>query len=318
MSVHEKTDVSPVRPQGALSILIRHARRRSLHRHTKMRIVGVALFLGMALIHPAVNSATSASSAAIGSTPLATVHTLARTIGPRPGGSAAESRAAEWLGLQLRAAGYAMEIQDVPVPLPGKGLSHNVIARIGPAPWHLVGAHYDTKRGPGADDNASGCAVVLEVARRMRGSGLSLMIVFFGAEEMQSRRLDDHHYGSRRLADSLAFSDIASVTNIDMVGLGPQLHVRDMMRRGQDAAPNAHARAFLATAQSVNPAATRLVDRIGLSDHEAFARRGWPHAWLERRPNDRIHSAADTEVNLRLLDETVTILELFLRRFITR
>ncbi|MEE2788612.1 MAG: M20/M25/M40 family metallo-hydrolase [Myxococcota bacterium] len=50
----------------------------------------------------------------------------------------------------------------------------------------LVGAHYDTvQRSPGADDNASGVAAVLEIGRRLRhhGSQRDVILVFFDGEE---------------------------------------------------------------------------------------------------------------------------------------
>lgn len=50
----------------------------------------------------------------------------------------------------------------------------------------VVGAHYDTAEGtPGADDNASGVAVLLELARLLRGSSprLGLRWVAFALEE---------------------------------------------------------------------------------------------------------------------------------------
>ncbi len=54
--------------------------------------------------------------------------------------------------------------------------------------WLLIGAHYDSALGsPGADDNASGVAVMLEVARVIRKTGLSENVKFaaFTLEEPQ-------------------------------------------------------------------------------------------------------------------------------------
>jgi len=72
-----------------------------------------------------------------------------------------------------------------------KRTSRNVIARLGaapPAPQIVVGAHLDAYRDfPGANDNASGIAALLELCRRMKGLGIpegtGLMFVAFGAEE---------------------------------------------------------------------------------------------------------------------------------------
>jgi Zn-dependent M28 family amino/carboxypeptidase len=56
-------------------------------------------------------------------------------------------------------------------------------------PWLEVGAHWDSvERSPGADDNASGVAGVLEVARVLAGSGQprrGIRLCLFGGEEGQ-------------------------------------------------------------------------------------------------------------------------------------
>ncbi|MFQ5508268.1 MAG: M20/M25/M40 family metallo-hydrolase [Leptospirillia bacterium] len=96
------------------------------------------------------------------------VRALADHIGPR-GLFAPEalSAAADLIEGCFESMGYS--VWREPVDAPG-GLSHNIVAeRPGTEPdpgvW-LVGAHYDTVEGtPGADDNASAVAVLLEMAR---------------------------------------------------------------------------------------------------------------------------------------------------------
>ena len=103
-------------------------------------------------------------------------------LGPRPAGSPAARREVAFISRRLRAAG----ITHVVVQRPHR----NVVARIpGAQPGTvIVGAHYDTKRIPGfvgANDGASGVAVLLELARDLpaRLSGPSIELVFFDAEE---------------------------------------------------------------------------------------------------------------------------------------
>ncbi|HYT47396.1 MAG TPA: M28 family peptidase, partial [Burkholderiales bacterium] len=49
----------------------------------------------------------------------------------------------------------------------------------------VVGAHYDTVPGsPGADDNASGVAVLIELSRLLATQGLPIRFVAFASEEM--------------------------------------------------------------------------------------------------------------------------------------
>ena len=93
----------------------------------------------------------------------------------------------------------------------------------------VVGAHLDHCGNwpsllPGADDNASGSAAVLEVARaaaRLRPRPKrSILFVWFGGEEMGL-------LGSRFLADHPpeGFSKCAGVFNLDMVGAGDGAYV---------------------------------------------------------------------------------------------
>jgi glutamate carboxypeptidase len=87
----------------------------------------------------------------------------------------------------------------------------------------LVTAHYDhlgTRNGqiyPGADDNASGIAAMLETARVLSGRRLpsSVLFVAFDAEELGLR-------GSRYFVErpSIDLGRITAVVNLDMVGRG--------------------------------------------------------------------------------------------------
>lgn len=75
------------------------------------------------------------------------------------------AQAADWIATELRQAGGRVTLQPYPV----EGATFvNVRARFGPPSGEVVvvGAHYDTCMGlPGADDNASGVAGLLAVAR---------------------------------------------------------------------------------------------------------------------------------------------------------
>ena len=109
--------------------------------------------------------------------------------------------------------------------------SHNVVAvkpGTGPAPRLVVlCAHYDsrmesladaTSRAPGADDNASGVAAVLEVARVLAGVDLTDTVHFvaFSGEEQGL-------WGSTEYAAQLAAAGttVHRLVNLDMVGVPP-------------------------------------------------------------------------------------------------
>jgi glutaminyl-peptide cyclotransferase len=102
-------------------------------------------------------------------------------IGPRPAGSPGAQREVALIVGQLRAAGLEPRVQRP---------YRNVVARIpgGEPGTILLGAHFDTKDIEGfvgANDGASGVAVLLELARVLPNPypGRSLTLVFFDAEE---------------------------------------------------------------------------------------------------------------------------------------
>ncbi len=74
-------------------------------------------------------------------------------------------KAADYIAARFRGSGGRVREQVYPV---GKTTARNLSVEFGPidGPRILVGAHYDADGGmPGADDNASGSAVLMELAR---------------------------------------------------------------------------------------------------------------------------------------------------------
>ena len=133
--------------------------------------------------------------------------------------------AEEFVALELGAAGLRVERQL----FEWAGVEfHNVVATLDggePArPWVVVGAHFDTRAGsPGADDNASGVAAMLEVARLLAGGeaapAATVQFVGFNLEELQNKPL---HYalGSRAYAQSLRTQGcaVAGALVLEMLG----------------------------------------------------------------------------------------------------
>ncbi len=104
-----------------------------------------------------------------------------------------------------------------------KAESRNVVARIGtdaPSPQIVIGAHLDAYRdSPGANDNASGIAALLETARSLMTdgipAGIGLTFVAFGAEEVGvagSRAFVDRHAAELKdCALAFAFDDLGGI-----------------------------------------------------------------------------------------------------------
>jgi aminopeptidase YwaD len=115
--------------------------------------------------------------------------------GPRPAASAAEARAHRLVERTFRAAGLRVAVQEFAVP--GRGRSRNVIGVLDtPATClRIAMAHTDSAPpAPGANDNASGVAVVSVLARRLRSiePGCDVWLVATGAEERIYTGSPDH------------------------------------------------------------------------------------------------------------------------------
>lgn len=161
-------------------------------------------------------------------------------FGPRPSGSEELERSRAYLERELRGAGLepVREAFDAETPIgtvPMVNLYADLAGRPGedgrPPEMIVLCAHYETKRGipdfVGANDNASGTAVLLELARVLAAGGprkLTYRFLFVDGEE--AMRLDwaglDNTYGSRHHAAQMRASGLAERVRacvvIDLVG----------------------------------------------------------------------------------------------------
>ena len=116
------------------------------------------------------------------------VQALAGEIGERNvWRPAALAAAAAYIRGEFEALGYAVMAQTYRVnDIDCDNIEVVISGAVRPEQIILVGAHYDTVEGsPGADDNASGVAGVLELARRLRGArpARTVKLVAFVNEE---------------------------------------------------------------------------------------------------------------------------------------
>jgi Zn-dependent M28 family amino/carboxypeptidase len=150
-------------------------------------------------------------------------------FGPRIPGSEGHAEIRDWMRAELESAGWQVEVQEserLGNPI------YNLVAKRGTSePEIILGAHYDTRiyadndpdvanhtqPVPGANDGASGVAVLLELARSLPGEVENVWLVFFDAED--NGRVDgwDWILGSREFAENIAFQPRAVVI-VDMIG----------------------------------------------------------------------------------------------------
>ena len=130
------------------------------------------------------------------------VEQIAGVIGDRNFYVPAQYRAAtEWIEAELRKAGYEPKRQTFEVH--GHPCSNIEVERPGSDEIVVVGAHYDSIQDcPAANDNGSGVAATLALARRFakRETKRTLRFVLFANEEPPSFQTDDMgslHYARR-------------------------------------------------------------------------------------------------------------------------
>ena len=125
--------------------------------------------------------------------------------------------ASAYIQAQLKAMGLAPIEQ--PFEVDGQ-THHNIVVRMGPRGGELtvVGAHYDAyDEMPGADDNASGVAGLLELARLLQQHPPSrpIELVFYTLEEPPHFRTE--HMGSYVHAHSLQ-EPVRLMISLEMIG----------------------------------------------------------------------------------------------------
>lgn len=180
----------------------------------------------------------------------------------------------------------------------------------------MVGAHLDTVPvAPGAEDNASGVAVLLELARlaAARPPDVPVQLVAFGAEEPRGAGDALHHFGSTRLVEDLSGAErraIRGMVALDRVGV----------RAGH--VPVAHGgRGTAALREELRHVAQELdiPTRGGAStssDHWSYEKVGVPAARLGSVPYPGYHSRRDVPavVDRRQLDRVTRLVWGWLRQ----
>ena len=228
-----------------------------------------------------------------GARAMATVRLLAGR-GPRLATEPEYAAAADVLEPRLESAGYAVRRQRFAVPAgdswgvpAAAGTSFNVVAEppgFDPSrPHTVVGAHLDTIAvSPGAEDNASGVAVVMELARVLAGEP-QVVLVLFGGEEPRGAG-DLHHFGSKRYAEDAG--RVTAMVSLDRVGVGTRVPVGWFPGTTTSVAD-----ALVATARQERVPV--VVAANTTSDHESFAVQGVPAARLGSTEYAAYHSAED-------------------------
>ncbi len=186
--------------------------------------------------------------------------------------------------------------------------------RVHPERIVLVGAHWDcldypesfqdsSVRAPGADDNASGVAALVELARLLQDVPCenSVRLVFFAAEEVGL-------WGSRRAAnhwrDEEGPDSLLCLINVDMIGHDPDEPDAKLIFNDTSAGPAVTALewASLAAGDVSIDTLRGDVSHWSNSDHHWFWHYDLPAMWLHEGPEDTLPEVNTDADSLVVID----------------
>ena len=221
---------------------------------------------------------------------------LANRIGVRVRATENERRGARYAARIFESYGYRVRIQKFDVD--GR-TSRNVYAWWPGAIRYpvIVGGHMDSvPSSPGANDNASGVASILEVARLIAGKKPARFVRFvaFGSEEYGTN--GEHHVGSKVFVRRLGREGrrkLAGMVSVDMVADGRPLIVGNSGIDGDVVARTLYRR--------INKAgiAVSFRELCDCSDHGPFERAGIPASFMWSGDEPNYHSSSDTVRNMK-------------------
>jgi hypothetical protein len=264
--------------------------RRSTLAVIVVAVLAAVLALGLAAVSTHTSGAAEEPVPAAGPTAGTSAYEylaeLSDEIGPRVAGLSSETRAGDRILQWFGDLGYAPDTQEFTYRAGGEPhRSRNIVAvKPGVSGEQIViGAHYDcVAAGRGAFDNASGVALMMQLADALRfvRTPYTLVFVAFGAEEAGMR--GSAHYVAEMSEQARA--DTVLMINFDSVATGdrlycysgkdapwPQLALRSMARQLGE---------YILTSPGLNrdhPYGTT----GDWSDHVAFERAGIPYLYFE-------------------------------------
>jgi hypothetical protein len=231
-------------------------------------------------------------------------------FGPRVPGTQSHAECALWLARSLYECTGEVSIQAFVITMDERPLHlTNLIATFNPsgAGHVLLCAHWDsrphadrdpdpanrTEPVPGANDGASGVAVLLEIARALKAQPPKqrVTIALFDGEDY-GPTTDRMFLGSRFFADSFAGPPVSWAVLLDMVG-DRELRI-PIERVSQQSAPNIVDRIWNAAQRVGATAFVREAGQSVMDDHVFLLRKGIPCVDVIDFAYPYWHTIADT------------------------
>jgi Zn-dependent M28 family amino/carboxypeptidase len=221
---------------------------------------------------------------------------------------------------QLQQSGWVAERQEFAF----RGVAgQNVIAARGKGPLVILGAHYDTRSVadrdptdasrpvPGANDGASGVAVLLELARTLDvdKAGVEVWLAFFDAEDQGNINGWPFSVGASYMAEHLTRQPEAVVV-VDMVGDSEQ----NLFWEGNSDEPLMRKLWSIAAELGYADSFVPQYRHSLMDDHIPFRQRGWVAVDMIDFDYPYWHTAEDTpdKVSPQSLEQVGRVLQTWL------
>ncbi|MGL5348784.1 MAG: M28 family peptidase [Peptostreptococcaceae bacterium] len=188
---------------------------------------------------------------------------------------------------------------DIDIEYQKNGESYNVIGTLKAAKNSkkaktiVLGAHFDSVSSPGASDNASGTAVIVEVARLLskpdirKNLNYNIEFVAFGGEELGL--LGSKEY-VKELKEDNKVKDIEAMINLDMVGVGDYVNVFNLKNDLSSGFSELAAKHIKAGNGVYGGSYTNMSS----SDHAPFEEAGIKSSLVQTAPDPNYHTENDT------------------------
>jgi aminopeptidase YwaD len=169
----------------------------------------------------------------------------------------------------------------------------------------LVCGHFDTRNGPGANDNGSGVAAILETARILKDLNTTRTVLFVHFDGEEEGYIGSSHYVDYQL---LAIQDnLYLVFNIDQIGgtYGVTGNDKIVCERDEIMSPSSNNAASARITDSIAQLArlytslTPVISNAFLSDYIPFEEKGEVITGLYQNASDKFsHRPSDTLGNM--------------------
>ena len=229
------------------------------------------------------------------------------SFGIKSHGSQAKTNTFNWLIDAYESYGYDSIrvdsfIQD------GSVVRNVVVTKPGvSSKYIIVCGHYDTRNGPGANDNGSGVAAILETARLIKDLKTNRCVIFINFDREEDGFKGSNYHVWQVLGGQNCDTNLYMVLNIDQIGgsFGQPDNDKITCERDEENDPsfnNALSYLLTDTIASLCKLYTTLQPEISnafLSDYVPFEKQGYVITGLYQSASDVFgHSLADTFGNM--------------------